>query len=188
MRMKIDKDTIVNFLRSRGEHDKAERAQQELPDRWITKSKQDCWTSSGSIPASCLGNLKGGGLPGFLGGGKASRRTAYRRTRFRRARPWPRLQDAGWYLHGTRSAVERVRAFVGSTSRCVRTLPCVRGRDERDDVHQARLDADHRRVRDITSQTSGFDGSYRSPSRCRACRREVSREDHPALTGLLAPV
>ena len=34
----------------------------------------------GIDPGELLGKLKGGGLPGFLGGGKASRRTAYRRT------------------------------------------------------------------------------------------------------------
>ncbi len=30
--MKIDKDTVLNLLRSRGDHDKAAQAERELPD------------------------------------------------------------------------------------------------------------------------------------------------------------
>jgi hypothetical protein len=33
VRVQIDKDTVINFLRSQGKHDEADRARHELPDK-----------------------------------------------------------------------------------------------------------------------------------------------------------
>lgn len=39
--MKIDRQSIVDFLRNRGDHDKADKAQSELPDQVDTDEHAD---------------------------------------------------------------------------------------------------------------------------------------------------
>ena len=39
--MKIDRQSIVDFLRNRGDHDKADKAQNELPDQVDTDEHAD---------------------------------------------------------------------------------------------------------------------------------------------------
>jgi hypothetical protein len=46
--MELDKQQIVNMLRGRGDHEKAQKAEQELPDKSITSSTQTCSSGSGS--------------------------------------------------------------------------------------------------------------------------------------------
>jgi hypothetical protein len=48
--MNIDKDTILNLLRSNGQNTQADQAQQELPDQVDTDQHAGCWRGSGSTP------------------------------------------------------------------------------------------------------------------------------------------
>jgi hypothetical protein len=69
--MQIDKDTILAFLRERGEGDKADEADRELPDRVDTDEHQGLLERLGLDPAELVGRLGGlgKGLGGLLGGG-----------------------------------------------------------------------------------------------------------------------
>ena len=60
--MNIDKDTILNLLRSNGQNTQADQAQQELPDQVDTDQHADLLSKFGID----LGDL--GGLAGGLGG------------------------------------------------------------------------------------------------------------------------
>jgi hypothetical protein len=62
--MEFDKDMILSYLRERGETDKAERAQQELPDKVDTDRDAGLLEKLGIDPGELLGKL-GGGLGGL---------------------------------------------------------------------------------------------------------------------------
>jgi hypothetical protein len=63
--MQIPKEQILEFLRSRGEQDKAGQADQELPDQVDTDQHADVLQRLGIDPQDLLGQL--GGLGGKLG-------------------------------------------------------------------------------------------------------------------------
>ena len=63
--MQIPKEQILEFLRSRGEQDKAGKADQELPDQVDTDQHSDMLQRLGINPQDLLGQL--GGLGGKLG-------------------------------------------------------------------------------------------------------------------------
>jgi len=60
--MEIPKDKILELLRQRGDHDKAQRADQELPDKVDTEKHGGLLERFGINPQELLGGL-GGGLP-----------------------------------------------------------------------------------------------------------------------------
>jgi hypothetical protein len=62
--MQLDKETILNFLRDRGETDKAEQASQELPDQVDTERDAGLLERLGIDPQELLGKL-GGAIPGL---------------------------------------------------------------------------------------------------------------------------
>jgi hypothetical protein len=57
--MKIDKGTILNLLRSRGEHDKAAQAEQELPDEVHEDQHGGLLEKLGVNPKDVMGTLGG---------------------------------------------------------------------------------------------------------------------------------
>lgn len=57
--MKIGKDTILDLLRSRGNHDKAAQAEQELPDEVDDDQHGGLLTKFGVEPKDLLGKLGG---------------------------------------------------------------------------------------------------------------------------------
>lgn len=59
--MKIDKDMILKLLRSRGEHQKADQAEQELPDQVDQEEHAGLLDKFGINPADLAGNLGGVG-------------------------------------------------------------------------------------------------------------------------------
>jgi hypothetical protein len=66
--MEISKDQILQFLRSRGEDQKADQAQGELPDRVDPEQHADLLQRLGIDPQELLGSLGGaGGIAGKLG-------------------------------------------------------------------------------------------------------------------------
>jgi len=67
--VQIDKAQILELLRSQGDHDKAQQAEQELPDQVDTDQHGDLLSRFGiSVPE----------LLAKLGGGKGARRPARR--------------------------------------------------------------------------------------------------------------
>jgi hypothetical protein len=64
--MQIDKEQVLELLRSRGDHDKAQQAEQELPDQVDTDQHAGMLQKFGLDPKELLGGL-GGGLGGMLG-------------------------------------------------------------------------------------------------------------------------
>jgi hypothetical protein len=62
--MELDKETILNFLRERGETEKADRAQGELPEKVDTDRDAGLLERLGIDPQALLGKL-GGGLGGL---------------------------------------------------------------------------------------------------------------------------
>ncbi len=64
--MEIDKSQILDFLRSKGQDEKAQQAEQELPDSVDTDQHSDLLAKFGVNPQDLLGGL--GGLGGKLGG------------------------------------------------------------------------------------------------------------------------
>ncbi|MDF9278849.1 hypothetical protein P4U43_13745 [Arthrobacter sp. EH-1B-1] len=64
--MNIDKQQIIDLLKNRGDHDKADQAQQELPDQVDTDQDKGMLDKFGINPQDLLGKL-GGGFGG-LGG------------------------------------------------------------------------------------------------------------------------
>jgi len=60
--MEIPKDKILELLRQRGDHDKAQQADQELPDQVDTEKHGGLLERFGINPQELLGGL-GGGLP-----------------------------------------------------------------------------------------------------------------------------
>jgi hypothetical protein len=62
--MEIPKDQILELLRSRGDHDKADKAEQELPDKVDPDQHGDVLSKHGIDPSDVLGKL-GGKVPGL---------------------------------------------------------------------------------------------------------------------------
>jgi hypothetical protein len=68
--MNIDKDQILQLLRSQGDHDKAQQADQELPGQVDTDKDAGLLSKFGIDPMDLvkkLGGGGGGGLGGLLG-------------------------------------------------------------------------------------------------------------------------
>jgi hypothetical protein len=63
--MNIDKSQIVELLKSRGDHDKAQQAQSELPDQVDTEKDSSLLSKLGVNPSELLGG--GSDLGGKLG-------------------------------------------------------------------------------------------------------------------------
>jgi hypothetical protein len=63
--MEIPKEQILDLLRQRGENDKAERANQDLPDRVDPERDRGILDQLGIDPQDLLGNV--GGLGDKLG-------------------------------------------------------------------------------------------------------------------------
>jgi hypothetical protein len=67
--MNIDKNQILELLRSQGDHDKAQQADQELPDQVDTDRDSGLLSKFGIDPMDLIKKLGGGGgLGGLLGG------------------------------------------------------------------------------------------------------------------------
>jgi hypothetical protein len=62
--MELDKDTILNFLRERGEADKADQASQELPEKVDTDRDAGLLERYGIDTQELLSKF-GGGIPGL---------------------------------------------------------------------------------------------------------------------------
>jgi hypothetical protein len=66
--MEIPKEQILELLRSQGHHDKAQQADQELPDQVDPEQHSGILERLGIDPKDILGKLGGlGGLGGKLG-------------------------------------------------------------------------------------------------------------------------
>ncbi len=69
--MNIDKDTILNLLRSSGQDTQADRARQELPDQVDTDQHAGLLEKFGVNPADLIAQFTGGqtgaGVGGLLG-------------------------------------------------------------------------------------------------------------------------
>ena len=70
--MNIDKNSILEMLRSNGQHDQADQAQQELPDQVDTDQHAGLLGKFGINPADLIakftgGGAGGGGIGGMLG-------------------------------------------------------------------------------------------------------------------------
>jgi hypothetical protein len=66
--MEIPKEQILELLRSAGDHDKADQADQQLPDQVDTEKHAGILGQLGIDPQDLLGKLGGlGGLGGKLG-------------------------------------------------------------------------------------------------------------------------
>jgi hypothetical protein len=63
--MQIDKAQIIEFLKNRGDQDKAAQAQSELPDQVDTDQHADLLSKLGVDPKDLLGGA--GGLAGKIG-------------------------------------------------------------------------------------------------------------------------
>jgi hypothetical protein len=63
--MEIPKDQILELLRSRGDHDKADQADQELPDKVDPEQHSDLLSKLGVEPSELLGKFGGGKIPGL---------------------------------------------------------------------------------------------------------------------------
>jgi hypothetical protein len=61
--MQIDKNTILELLRERGDHQSADQAAQELPDQVDTDQDASLLDRFGLDPSELLGRFSGG-LPG----------------------------------------------------------------------------------------------------------------------------
>ena len=66
--MEIPKEQILELLRSQGDHDKAQQADQELPDQVDTDRDAGLLSKFGIDPMDLVKKLGGGGLGGLLGG------------------------------------------------------------------------------------------------------------------------
>ncbi len=64
--MQIDKDTVVNMIRERGDDAKAGQAERELPDQVDTDRHADLLERFGVSPQELIGKVTGGrDIPGF---------------------------------------------------------------------------------------------------------------------------
>ena len=68
--MQIDKNQILEFLRSQGQHDTASQAQSQLPDQVDTEQHAGLLGQLGINPADLIAKFMGGsgGIGGQLGG------------------------------------------------------------------------------------------------------------------------
>ncbi|MBA2694801.1 MAG: hypothetical protein H0U62_02890 [Actinobacteria bacterium] len=67
--MQFDKTQIIDMLKSQGDHDKAQQADQELPQQVDTERDSGMLEKLGLNPADLMSKLGGGGgLGGMLGG------------------------------------------------------------------------------------------------------------------------
>jgi hypothetical protein len=62
--MEIPKEKVLDLLRSRGDNDKADQADQELPDKVDTERDSGLLSKFGIDPSELLGKL-GGNIPGL---------------------------------------------------------------------------------------------------------------------------
>jgi hypothetical protein len=62
--MQLDKNMILDLLRERGDQQRADQADQELPDQVDTDQHADLLERFGLNPKELLGRFTGGGLPG----------------------------------------------------------------------------------------------------------------------------
>jgi hypothetical protein len=68
--VQIDKNQIIELLRSQGDQQKADEAGAKLPDTVDTEQHSDLLSQLGLDPKDLLSKLGGGGgLGGLLGGG-----------------------------------------------------------------------------------------------------------------------
>jgi hypothetical protein len=65
--MQVDKDQIIQLLKSKGQHDKATAAESELPDKVDTDEDASLLSKFGIDPQEMLGDLGGSGLGKQLG-------------------------------------------------------------------------------------------------------------------------
>ncbi|HEV3407542.1 MAG TPA: hypothetical protein VG079_02540 [Gaiellaceae bacterium] len=64
--MQIDKDTVVNMIRERGDDAKAGQAERELPDQVDTDQHADLLERFGVNPQELIGKMTGGrDIPGL---------------------------------------------------------------------------------------------------------------------------
>ena len=66
--MQFDKSQVLELLRSRGETDKAQQAEQQLPDKVDTDQDSGLLSQLGIDPQDLIGGLGGGGLGKMFGG------------------------------------------------------------------------------------------------------------------------
>jgi hypothetical protein len=66
--MEIDKDQIVELLKSKGDHGQAAKAENDLPDKVDLEQDKGMLARFGIDPSELLGHLGGGGLGKMLGG------------------------------------------------------------------------------------------------------------------------
>ena len=66
--MNIDKNSILEMLRSDGQHDQADQADQELPDQVDTDQHAGLLGKFGINPADLIAKFTGGGAGGGIGG------------------------------------------------------------------------------------------------------------------------
>lgn len=66
--MNIDKDTVLNMLRSNGQDADADQAQQDLPDQVDTDEHAGLLDKFGINPADLIAKFTGGQGQGGLGG------------------------------------------------------------------------------------------------------------------------
>jgi predicted PhzF superfamily epimerase YddE/YHI9 len=62
--MQLDKNAILDLLHQRGDQQRADQANQELPDQVDTDQHADLLNRLGLDPKELLGRFTGGGLPG----------------------------------------------------------------------------------------------------------------------------
>ena len=62
--MEIPKDKVLELIRSRGDHDQADQAEQELPDSVDPERDKGLLDKFGVDPKELMGKL-GGSLPGL---------------------------------------------------------------------------------------------------------------------------
>jgi len=63
--MEIPKEKVLELLRSRGDDDKADQADQELPDNVDPERDSGLLSKFGVEPSELLGKLGGGKIPGL---------------------------------------------------------------------------------------------------------------------------
>jgi hypothetical protein len=63
--MEIPKDKILEMVRSRGDKDKADQADQELPDTVDPERDSGLLSKFGVDPSELLGKFGGGKIPGL---------------------------------------------------------------------------------------------------------------------------
>jgi len=66
--MNIDKNQILELLRSQGDHDKAQQADSELPDQVDTDKDAGLLSKFGIDPMALIKQFGGGGGGGGIGG------------------------------------------------------------------------------------------------------------------------